>query len=792
MAWSLPINAASPNDFAEAFHGGSLVVVLRSAITVQFAGVTGGAFRTTDSTLTANAHHLDFDARRPECSGRLELELWRSALTRLVFTNPAGGEVQFVSERDRGDFALLNENGALRNRWDLPLSAAGSPFGFEGFLEKFAILERTAQLYLLLVANREGGDAPQGVALENVYLTVRPPTRLTLFGSYDGAVSVPDGLARLFFNVILAQPTLPDPYAASWNLREVVQAEDGLLSLALTWLAAASPAVDSRLERRFPFPEPGDFRREDNRARGKFNQHLHTSFERLSLLDLSSKEHHFGVAVALDSMLVREPALRDNRLTVQFRDVRVLMQPQVLWEPVQARAFKLSSTLNAGRTLLGANAVTLVPVLPIFVAAEWLLAAHRGEACGAMFALPFGLTAFARFDPHEPIPFFIPPIEAGPHQVAFSPTMNSALQVRMAATGNRPPGERTDPARAMTGSIDQVDNLLFTIPPGLRSVIDDVNDPIIKNQINSLGDLLPLHQVDLSGYGLSTFSDWSRDVPVGVTQVRFDVLNGRTSLEIIQSRTILAPCEALLKRTVIMERRNSGNVLRYDSGWLRITDGLFEEPAKFDKGVVIAYRNIRRVRVLANPPVTLSDTSIWREVLYDCDAHLENVTSNGVDGLVPLRDQTGFIQEFPAVPGGAPTKDQMALLFATVKVPMGGPADCGIRIGATLESQVSGIFAATAPKPVNPPVLPDSSLPPTSRPSCRAPGSGAPSALLPPREKPHPSIPVTASRHPPRRAAIPIPRSHGSLPRPTAYGIRPHDGDFVQPDTVSKAYRQSE
>ena len=332
-AWSLPINAASPNDFAEAFHGGSLVVVLRTAITVQFPGVTGGAFRTTDSTLTANARYLDFDARRPECSGRLELELWRSALTRLVFTRPAGGQVRFASERDRGDFAVLHENGAIRNRWDLPLNAAGSPFGFEGFVENLGILERTAQLYLLCEANQEGGGDPQGLALENIYLTVRPPTRLTLFGSYDGTASVPDGLARLFFNVILAQPTLPDPYGASWNLLEVVQGEDGLLSLVLAWLASAPPALDSRLERRFPFPQPGDFRREDNRARGRFNQHLHSSFERLSLLDLSSKEHHFGVALAMDEMLVRQPTLRDNRLTVQSRDVRLLMQPRFSGSP---------------------------------------------------------------------------------------------------------------------------------------------------------------------------------------------------------------------------------------------------------------------------------------------------------------------------------------------------------------------------------------------------------------------------------------------------------------------------
>ena len=56
-----------------------------------------------------------------------------------------------------------------------------------------------------------------------------------------------------------------------------------------------------------------------------------------------------------------------------------------------------------------------------------------------------------------------------------------------------------------------------------------------------------------------------------------------------------------------MERRNSGKVLRFDSGLVAVDDGLFEKPAKFDKGVVIAYRKIRRIRVLTKPALTLSD-----------------------------------------------------------------------------------------------------------------------------------------------------------------------------------------
>ena len=105
--------------------------------------------------------------------------------------------------------------------------------------------------------------------------------------------------------------------------------------------------------------------------------------------------------------------------------------------------------------------------------------------------------------------------------------------------------------------------------------------------------------------------------------------------------------------------------------------------------------------MLTKPPLTINDgvtVSVWQEVLYDCDAALENVTANAVDGLVPLRDQTGYVQLLPTGVGAAPTAARMAALFAAVNGPIGGSADCAIRVGNTLDMHVSGIFADAAPK----------------------------------------------------------------------------------------------
>ena len=108
-----------------------------------------------------------------------------------------------------------------------------------------------------------------------------------------------------------------------------------------------------------------------------------------------------------------------------------------------------------------------------------------------------------------------------------------------------------------------------------------------------------------------------------------------------------------------------------------------EKPAKFDKGVVIAFRRIRRIRVLTKPSLTINDgagLSVWQEVLYDCDAELEHVTANGVDGLVPLRDQSGYVQLQPTGDFSAPTEARIAALFAAVNGPIGGSLSTSARV----------------------------------------------------------------------------------------------------------------
>ncbi len=118
---------------------------------------------------------------------------------------------------------------------------------------------------------------------------------------------------------------------------------------------------------------------------------------------------------------------------------------------------------------------------------------------------------------------------------------------------------------------------------------------------NAFDSSLPLHRVDLSGYGLTTFCEWNRDTDSGISKVHFHVLNGRTAYEVIQIRTRLYECTAPVVRTITMARHNGGSVVLTDSGWVPAGDGEFVDQ-KTEERPDGAVRERRRAGVPAHPP----------------------------------------------------------------------------------------------------------------------------------------------------------------------------------------------
>lgn len=704
--FTLPLNKLPLNDFGDASHGGSLRLRLSDRLESRMLGAAG-TFTWFDTILSANATGVSLDALQAASSARSEIDLWTPAHTDAVFAQQSIERVSFSSLRDGRDVALVR-GGEIRNKWDLPLTAAGKPFSYEGKIELFAVIAEPAGLFrVACAAVQQPDNRPHGLALENLYLLVRAPRKLAFTGDYDGASIISDGAAVHFFDVLLAQPSLPDPYITNWGFPDEILTSEAALSIMLRWSNDQTPNVIANLERPVGFPSPRDIPEDEPRElRARFDDYLQTHRELLNLLDLSSSEHHFGVA--LERLSEQKVQLHENRLTVEMRGVRLLMQPQVQWEPVQVEpnpdagiaADRLRFTTNGARTLVGANSVKLVAVLPGVVSTRIIEEADNKPA-GALFSLPFGLRAFVRMDPFvHPQLDVLPPVVALIHEPGFN-DLKSAQQIRLIATGGSLRG-RSDPSRSMPGSL----RVLHNIRPqpnnnGLLSMFSDDVETMITNDFQ---DMVPLHQADLSGYGLSTFSNWRRDVQAGVTQARFDVLNGRTSYEVVQLRTILAFCMAHVVRTVIFERRNSGKVLRYDSGWKAVDDGEFKQQSvdlskrfEFEKGVVVAFRNIRRIRVLKTPRIVLSGGYAWQQVLFDADAHLENVIAGGDGQLVPISDHTGYIQISPTGQTAEPDRGRIIELLQKIGKMVGGPIDCKIRVGGILEMNLAGIFADEAP-----------------------------------------------------------------------------------------------
>ena len=137
---------------------------------------------------------------------------------------------------------------------------------------------------------------------------------------------------------------------------------------------------------------------------------------------------------------------------------------------------------------------------------------------------------------------------------------------------------------------------------------------------------IPVTRLDISGYGTSMFSDWmDQDLKtIGVRRAHFDVLLGRTAVEIVQIASIIAPYCIRMTRSVIFDRQDSGLVVRHDTGWKAIGSGSFEllQPDQKLLGAVDHLENIRNITVGTGPAIASSITPapiVFVPVTFDAD-----------------------------------------------------------------------------------------------------------------------------------------------------------------------------
>lgn len=727
--WSLPRSAAPLEQLGEADHGGSIGLLLRDGPALRLPGATG-ACRARDSVVGANANGLDWRVRRADDNLALELALWDGAASRLGGGAPRLAGLRVASRRGGADVVVL-EGGRMVNAWDRPLAADGTPFEFDGPGQTLSLIAEPdgLQRAAASAARELVVDSVLGLALDNLYLHLRPAERSAFVGSGTLPLQLDEGRARLVCEVLFAQPMLPDPYANNWDVTHLnVGATPAGLRAEIGWTAGTPPALQTRLAEAISLPSPPPDALADDRARNLFRGNLDAERTHLALLDLSGHDQQFGIALEATEFTPLEVDAQ-QRLQWPLRHVRLLMPPQVHWEPVQVLADVRTATKfdevvrsrsHGGPTLVGSTDAARVPALPGLVGDEIAARANGERRSAALFGLPFGLHAVALMERRFEADGVARPMLAAMHQPGFveraGDVFEAARQLRLLATGAGLPEGPDDPLRSMPGALVQTDNLqgnANALPNVLNVAVQAAVDKGFENR-------LPLHHADLSGYGLSCFSRWRRPPPppagdeeTGVTQVRFDVLVGRTAYEVIELQSRLWTPQCRMVRTIILERGNSGRVTRHDSGWNAVEDGDCRRYAPIETGVVQAFRRIRNVRITPRPPIVVDPVWSWQEVLYDADLHLAPEPGNAAaDRTVPVRDHYGYIQVTPVdvlgpdgkiVVAATPREPQFDALMKVLGRPVGGAVDAAIRLGGTLPMQLISLeVARDAGNPVPP------------------------------------------------------------------------------------------
>ncbi|MDB5111825.1 MAG: hypothetical protein JWR67_2939, partial [Mucilaginibacter sp.] len=373
----------------------------------------------------------------------------------------------------------------------------------------------------------------------------------------------------------------------------------------------------------------------------------------------------------------------------------------------------------------------------------------------SIFTLPFGMRSLALFNNAGKFgKGYVPPqlsivtqdFDVTQTHVKNAPAKKASGGLQITAQGQQDPAVKNSPS--FPG---------FTVQ--LRNVLDQVggitNSSILGPDVDGIFNLLfapptvrsvgvPLERIDFSGYGASIFSNWLDPEAsiAAVSKAKFDVFVGRTSLEVIQVKSIIYPHGAKTVRTITIYRVGSAIIYRVDSGWQPLTDGVYDfsyndksgthtdSPYEIHPGVVKGFFNIKNIiendlpqfkttwsrnsgkyidpstQLIANVPAGgVTQEVILEPVYYDADIQIDNVVQGAAaSGKVPSKKLLGYVQ---LAPSGEPiSKEIFKQLLDSQNGGLGGPVDCQVNIGGSGQQmrlnsvQVSSSLDQSASSPV--------------------------------------------------------------------------------------------
>jgi hypothetical protein len=306
------------------------------------------------------------------------------------------------------------------------------------------------------------------------------------------------------------------------------------------------------------------------------------------LLDLSTRASQLGVEVTLGERY-------DTQYTIDGLSVRGPAQllplttlPSIAWEPMYDHAVTtpgvdpnqlLHPPGDGPLPQVRSLSATLIPIAPLQTFSSLLNAGPGGFE--ANFTLPFGITGELASTAVKGT--LLPNLTLVQPSFPASGTPTGSVYIGAWQLSFAAPNP-ADPDPVMAGRTYLRSANDNPAPPtfsyGEQVMGPDVAD-IFASRFNAPNGGVPLLRYDLTGYGASTFSEWTNTnpAPTDVIKSFFHVLIGRTSHEVIQVQSIICPWGIKVVRTITIDRQASGNVRRYDSGWQAASDGLFSFPA---------------------------------------------------------------------------------------------------------------------------------------------------------------------------------------------------------------------
>jgi hypothetical protein len=706
VGWALPVAITSATSLGTASGAGSLAIFTKTGLTAAWTG-QNNPLPITNASLLVSPGLITVAAVNVLGLGtRQTIPLWSAvpgglATSQVTLTWAAPFALRYSSSSAGVEILVLPA--ACDGNFDRPLTVNGHRVYVHSDLLLCLFVESALitgfLIEGLLQSPAVNPTSPLAFAIENAVFRTTPATDMILVGLQNAAGLDRVGLS-LGFGLQFTLPTLPDPYAANFviaNQRTLDEAGSaGIITAIVQWTAAGAPTLTYQLP-----SSASAFPALLTAAPAKALQKTEADFSSVGprsgilLLDVSTNVDQFGVAwtnnrtegtgsLTVDSMF----------LATSSNSMAVFTVPAVQWEavyteptpdPADPTGFPspMSFATNGGPSAISvqtANLVQLAPAPALDALVGNFTTSTAPAAAIAQLTLPFGIVASANLNKPSG------PGSAGATVDYIRPSFSAQSVMGGYQISLRAVDPLFPDYPAFQGSTTQLENGLFNGVSTGKSVLGPDVDAIFNPYLGPGGTrpMVPVTRLDLSGYGESLFSDWRNETSdiTAVSKARFDVLIGRTAVEVVQVRSILYPYGVRVVRTITIQRKNTGVVARHDSGWQAASDGeyAFGGTLTVHSGEVLKMVDVINIRDTGQ--FADADGVQVAGVYFDGALVIDGVTKGaGVDG-VPAPNQIGYVQLTPESSGGPLTPAQYQQLIQNVG-PMGGTVDCTIDIAGS-------------------------------------------------------------------------------------------------------------